>query len=38
MKCNMAKILKREIQSKVYRVSIDVMLSIVYIMGSLNRK
>lgn len=34
----MAKILKREIQSKVYRVSIDVMLSIVYIMGSLNRK
>lgn len=34
----MAKILKREIQRKVYRVSIDVMLSIVYIMGSLNRK
>lgn len=34
----MAKILNREIQSKVYRVSIDVMLSIVYIMGSLNRK
>lgn len=34
----MAKILNREIQSEVYRVSIDVMLSIVYIMGSLNRK
>lgn len=31
----MAKILKREIQSKVYRVSIGVMIMIVYIMAIL---